>query len=65
MAGSSMEIRANLVDTNYIPMRARWTWTPLTAHRGNVFTAPDGGEVTITGRPAAAGSSPSRGGDAG
>ena len=51
MAGSSMEIRANLVDTNYIPMRGE---VDLDASdgtiRGNVFTAPDdGGEVTITG----------------
>lgn len=51
MAGSSMTIQANLVDTNYIPMRGD---VRLDASdgvvRGDVFTAPDeGGEITITG----------------
>ena len=51
MAGSSMVIEANLVDTNYIPMGGS---VDLDASDGtirdDVFTAPDrGGEVTITG----------------
>ena len=51
MAGSSMVIEANLVDTNYIPMSGD---VDLDASdgtiRGDVFTAPEeGGEVTITG----------------
>ena len=52
MAGSSMEIRANLVDTNFIPMRGDVDLDASDGEiRGDVFTAPDReGEVTITGR---------------
>ena len=51
MAGSSMEIYANLVDTNYIPMSGRVTLDASDGTiRDNIFTAPEsGGLVTITG----------------
>lgn len=51
MAGSSMEIYANLVDTNYIPMGGQITLDASAGTiRNNIFTAPQtGGLVTITG----------------